>query len=179
MKRISILIIAIIIISCTSQDLSKFCGTWVRDVADTELGINGIECISIHEDSSVVIVNKMTMIYADSILKSEFNFTTSISGLWQYSEDNIDVSLDIETYKFAVDSTKTSVTAIGEGNVISDEAVKHLLNDLSAALSDFYKCVYVESPQISIKDVLLLSNGRLMGNYGESSILWHQVYSHN
>lgn len=179
MKRISILIIAIILISCTSQGLSEFCGTWVRDVADSELGIDGIECISIHEDSSVVIVNKMTMIYVDSVLKSEVNFTTSIGGLWQYSEDNIDINLNVKTYKFTIDSTKTSVTAVGKGNVISDEAAKHLLADLSVALSDFYKCVYVESPQLSINDVSLLRDGRLMGNYGESSILWHKVYSHN
>ena len=115
------------------------------------------------------------MLYADSNMHCSFIFATSICGNWEFSGTHVDINLNIETYEFAVDSTKTDVTAVRAENSISSENIKLLTDDLSLAVSDFYKSVYFESPQISIENISFLNNDRFIGSYGNSLILWQRL----
>lgn len=115
-------------------------GTWVRPVADPDLGVAGTEYLTFAHDSTFSVVSDLTLEYADSLFVCSLGFRTKVGG--RRLEEAGAVSLVYSPGSFGLDTVAGRVAIGSRTGVLADSVREAMAADLMRGLTEYYRLVY-------------------------------------
>lgn len=156
------------------DSLSNLSGQWQREIADSEIGVTGNETMSLNADSSLVIVNNLTIDYADSTLQCSMSFITDIKGSWQIEDKQIRINIDSSTFSLDTIGCRRQAIDLRTGKSVDAGIAADIYARLKESLSNLYFTSYSELPLIEI-DGCEISGNLLNGTCGQTVITWTKL----
>ena len=174
--KIILIILMLVSMAACARPENEHIGQWQRMISDDELGICGIERLSISDDSCFEINNNLRMAYTDSNFDYRSEFTTAIKGRWSIAGDQFVMHIDNSSFSFDTIPGKTVLVAVRDISVPGhNEALAAMGNDIINNMRNYYCEAYAEMNQIVISQHQIIGDTTFAGLCNGARVLWHRV----
>lgn len=151
-------LITTFIVGCSSSTVYPT-GRWMRQVADTSIGSDGVETLYIY-DSTFTVSNNMTLNYIDSVFYCKMGFETVVDGA--YFIDSVgDLIFYYKPESLTIDTICNAVKLESKKGELNDSIRNRMMNDLLSELKLYFYSSYesVKAPNgLKLRDQIIDNN---------------------